>query len=91
MPHGITAEEKLHVLDRAEQFLIEHGFFEEHVRMHGIEVLPVIIPRLAVNEIRETVNEKYREIGFLFITLDMKGYKSGSMNATLKNRRTYYE
>ena len=88
MPHGITAEEKLHVLDRAEQFLIEHGFFEEHVRMHRIEVLPEIIPRLAVNEVRETVNEKYREIGFLFITLDMKGYKSGSMNATLKNRRT---
>ena len=81
-------EEKLHMIDRAEQFLIEHGFFEERVRMHGniarIEVPPEDIPRLAADEIREAVYDKFREIGFLFVTLDMKGYKSGSMNATLK-------
>lgn len=34
--------------------------------------------------LREAVYDKFREIGFLFVTLDMKGYKSGSMNATLK-------
>ena len=81
-------EEKLHMIDRAEQFLIEYGFFEERVRMHGniarIEVPPEDIPRLAADEIREAVYDKFREIGFLFVTLDMKGYKSGSMNATLK-------
>lgn len=81
-------EEKLHMIDRAEQFLIEHGFFEERVRMHGniarIEVPPEDIPRLAADEIREAVYDKFREIGFLFVTLDMKGYKSGNMNATLK-------
>ena len=81
-------EEKLHMIDRAEQFLIEHGFFEERVRMHGniarIEVPPEDIPRLAADEIREAVYDKFREIGFLFVTLDMKGYKPGSMNATLK-------
>jgi len=81
-------EEKLHMIDRAEQFLIEHGFFEERVRMHGniarIEVPPEDIPRLAADEIREAVYDKFREIGFLFVTLDMKGYKSGSMNATMK-------
>ena len=81
-------EEKLHMIDRAEQFLIEHGFFEERVRMHGniarIEVPPEDIPGLAADEIREAVYDKFREIGFLFVTLDMKGYKSGSMNATLK-------
>ena len=81
-------EEKLHMIDRAEQFLIEHSFFEERVRMHGniarIEVPPADIPRLAANEIRETVYEKFREIGFLFVTLDLKGYRLGSMNATIR-------
>ena len=81
-------EEKLHMIDCAEQFLIEHGFFEERVRMHGniarIEVPPEDIPRLASDEIREAVYDRFRELGFLFVTLDMKGYKSGSMNATMK-------
>lgn len=80
-------EEKLHMIDRAEQFLIEHGFFEERVRMHGniarIEVPPGDITRLAADGIREAVYEKFREIGFLFVTLDLKGYMPGSMNATL--------
>lgn len=83
-------EEKLHMIDRAEQFLIEHGFFEERVRMHGniarIEVPPVDIPRLAADGVREEVYEEFQKIGFLFITLDMKGYRLGSMNATLQKK-----
>lgn len=82
-------EEKLHMIDTAEQFLIEHGFFEERVRMHGnlarIEVPPADIPKIAAEEIREKIYDKFREIGFLFVTLDLKGYRLGSMNATLKN------
>ena len=82
-------EEKLHMIDTAEQFLIEHGFFEERVRMHGnlarIEVPPADIPKLAAEEIREKIYDKFREIGFLFVTLDLKGYRLGSMNATLNN------
>ena len=81
-------EEKLHMIDSAEQFLIEHGFFEERVRMHGniarIEVPPEDIPRLASAEIREVVYERFKELGFLFVTLDLKGYRLGSMNATLR-------
>ena len=49
-----------------------------------IEVPPADISRLAADEIREAVYEKFREIGFLFVTLDLKGYRLGSMNATLK-------
>ncbi|MBP5305065.1 MAG: ATP-dependent sacrificial sulfur transferase LarE [Lachnospiraceae bacterium] len=81
-------EEKLLMIDRAEQFLIEHGFLEERVRLHGniarIEVPPADIPRLAEEKIRDEVYKRFREIGFLFVTLDLKGYKLGSMNATLK-------
>ena len=81
-------EEKLHMIDRAEQFLIEHGFFEERVRLHGnlarIEVAPEDIPRLVSDEIRNEIYDEFKKIGFLFVTLDLKGYRQGSMNATLK-------
>lgn len=81
-------EEKLHMIDRAEQFLIEHGFLEERVRMHGniarIEVPAADIPRLASDEVREAVYEEFKKLGFLFVTLDLKGYRTGSMNATIK-------
>ena len=81
-------EEKLHMIDMAEQFLIEHGFYEERVRMHGniarIEVPAKDIPRLASDEIREAVYKRFKEIGFLFVTIDMRGYKLGSMNETNK-------
>ena len=80
-------EEKLQMIDQAEQFLIEQGFYEERVRVHGniarIEVPATDIPRLASNGIREEIYKKFKEIGFLFVTLDMHGYCLGSMNATL--------
>ena len=80
-------EEKLHMIDRAEQFLIEHGFLEERVRMHGnvarIEVPPADIPRLASDEIRTAVYDEFRKLGFMYVALDLKGYRTGSMNATL--------
>ena len=81
-------EEKLHMIDRAEQFLIEQGFFEERVRLHGklarIEVPARDIERLASDKVREAVYKKFKEIGFLFVTIDMQGYRLGSMNATIK-------
>ena len=80
-------EEKLRMIDQAEQFLIEQGFFEERVRLHGniarIEVPPGDIPRLASEEIRDAIYEEFKKIGFLFVTLDLKGYRMGSMNATI--------
>lgn len=80
-------EEKLRMIDKAEQILIEHGFFEERVRVHGnlarIEVPPGDIPRLASDEIRQTVYDELKALGFLFVALDLRGYQTGSMNATL--------
>ncbi len=80
-------EEKLSMIDNAEQFLIEHGFYEERVRMHGniarIEVPARDITRLAADDIREVVYKRFKEIGFLYVTLDMHGYQLGSMNATI--------
>ena len=80
-------EKKLQMIDRAEQFLIGLGFLEERVRMHGniarIEVSPADIPRLASEDVRSAVYEEFKKLGFLFVTLDMKGYRTGSMNATI--------
>ena len=80
-------EEKLRMIDRAEQFLIEKGFFEERVRMHGnlarIEVAPKDIARLASDEFRGAICEEFKKIGFMFVTLDLRGYRTGSMNATI--------
>ncbi|MBQ9550746.1 MAG: ATP-dependent sacrificial sulfur transferase LarE [Lachnospiraceae bacterium] len=80
-------EEKLRKIDRAEQFLIENGFLNERVRIHGnmarIEVPPADIPRLAADGIRERVNDEFRRIGFSYVALDMQGYRTGSMNETL--------
>ena len=83
----ITAE-KLHMIDQAEQFLIENGFYEERVRLHGnvarIEVPAEAIPRLAEEGMRNAIYERFREIGFLYIALDLHGYRTGSMNDVLK-------
>ena len=81
-------EEKLRMVERAEQFLIDHGFLEERVRMHGklarIEVPAGDIPRIAAGGFREVLWEEFRRIGFAFITLDLRGYRLGSMNETIR-------
>ena len=81
-------EEKLRMIDEAEQFLIENGFLEERVRMHGnlarIEVPAKDIERLAEDATRESIYKRFKEIGFSYVTLDMLGYRLGSMNETLK-------
>ena len=78
-------EEKLYRVDRAEQFLIEQGFPEERVRVHGdlarIEVAAEDIARLADGAVREKIVKAFRALGFRFVSLDLEGYRTGSMNA----------
>lgn len=85
-------EEKLRMIDAAEQFLIERGFINERVRIHGkmarIEVPAIDIPRLAADGIREEVYERFKKIGFSYVALDMRGYRLGSMNETLNDIKT---
>lgn len=80
-------EEKLYMIDMAEQFLIDQGFHEERVRLHGnlarIEVPARDIERLASDKVREAVYKRFKEIGFLYVTIDALGYRQGSMNKTI--------
>jgi uncharacterized protein len=80
--------EKLSMVDKAEQFLLDMGFTQLRVRIHGtiarIEVGQDEILRLAAPEIRRQVSEALHGLGFSYVTLDMDGYQTGSMNRTLK-------
>ena len=80
-------KEKLRMIDLAEQFLIDRGFTEERVRLHGdvarIEVNPSFIEKLASEDIRTEIYDRFKEIGFRYVTLDLRGYRVGSMNDVL--------
>ncbi len=76
--------ERLQMVEKAEQVLIDLGFPEERVRVHGdiarIEVPPCDIDRLASEEIRTVVYDKLLDLGFSFVSLDLGGYRMGNMN-----------
>ena len=82
-------DEKLRMVDRAEQLLMELGFRQLRVRIHGdlarIEVPPEDLPRVAEPETRARISRELREYGFHYVTLDLAGYRTGSMNEVLKN------
>lgn len=76
--------EKLALIERAEQFLIDIGFSQMRVRMHGnlarIELLPDDIPRFLQEEVRTQVYRELKSYGFAYISMDLVGYRTGSMN-----------
>ena len=80
--------EKLRMVDCAEQLLMDYGFHQIRVRIHGtlarIEVLPEEFGRLIEEPIRTDITKKFREYGFTYVTMDLVGYRTGSMNETLK-------
>ena len=81
------SEEKLGMVDQAEQLLLDMGFHQIRVRIHGniarIEVLPEEIARLVEEENRTRIAKQLKEYGFDYVTLDLLGYRTGSMNETL--------
>jgi uncharacterized protein len=87
-PYGeeIT-EEGLKMVDEAEAFLISLGFKQVRVRHYPnlarIEVYPEEISRLMNGSLREKVVSRLKEIGYQYVTLDLQGFRSGSMNEVL--------
>ena len=88
VPYGerIT-EEKLKMIEAAEDFLIVNGFLQCRVRHHGsvarIEVNCSDITRITEEKLRKKIIEKFKQIGFLHIALDLEGYTTGSLNRIL--------
>ncbi len=87
-PYGdqIT-EEKLIAVGALEGKLRELGFKQFRVRHHGelarIELLPDAVANACEADIRQQIVETGKAAGFLYIALDLEGYRTGSMNATL--------
>ena len=86
IPYGekIT-EEKLKMVSEAEGFIASLGAVSYRVRIHGnlarIEVNPEDMDLIIKN--REEINARFKEIGFSYVTLDLKGWRTGSMNEVL--------
>lgn len=88
-PYGepIT-KKKLDMVDKAEQLLLDLGFKQFRVRIHGenvarIELLPEDFGRMLDEELRNSIYDSFKEYGFSYVSLDLKGYRTGSMNETL--------
>ncbi len=84
---GITRENLVRV-DAAETFLREHGFRFFRVRFHDtstarIEVGPQELPRLVEEPLRQELVTYMKSLGFTYVTVDLQGYRTGSMNEVL--------
>jgi pyridinium-3,5-biscarboxylic acid mononucleotide sulfurtransferase len=87
-PYGTRIdEEALRRVEACEEVLRGFGFRQFRVRVHDavarIEVGPDEIPRLFEPEITDAVHARFRENGFLYVSVDLKGYRTGSMNEGL--------
>ena len=84
------SEKKLGMVDKAEQLLLDMGFHQVRVRIHGniarIEVLPDEITKIVEEDNRTKIANQLKSYGFDYVTLDLLGYPTGSMNETLDEK-----
>jgi pyridinium-3,5-biscarboxylic acid mononucleotide sulfurtransferase len=88
IPYGTAiTPEILARIDEAEKLLRNLGFRQIRVRHHGdiarIEVGCEELPKLLDSNVGSRVAERLKELGYLYVTVDIEGYRTGSMNATL--------
>ena len=92
---GVAATpERTARIEAAETVLHQMGLRECRVRLHEGELARIEVPLDEVAEIagaRETINKKLKELGFRYVTLDLGGFRSGSLNelVTLETRRKF--
>ncbi len=87
--YGTTVTiERLAKVDQGEEILREMGFREFRVRHHDnlvrLEIAPAELDRALRKEVVEALALRFRKLGFKYVTLDLQGYRSGSMNEALK-------
>jgi len=90
IPYGTpVTKEKLAQIEAAEKFMHSLGFEEFRVRHHGniarIEVPGEDLPKLLEPEMRQKLVTRFQEIGFDYVTADLKGFRSGAMDEILKD------
>lgn len=87
IPHqSLITLEKLRVIEQGESFLRSLGFKQLRVRHHDqivrIELAPDELKRVWQENLFETIVSHFKSLGFKFVTLDLEGYRTGSMNVT---------
>jgi pyridinium-3,5-biscarboxylic acid mononucleotide sulfurtransferase len=90
-PYGvqITSEKVLRIA-RAEEFLADFGIRQLRVRDHGniarIEVLRSDMPIFLDEEVSKQITEMFKALGYMYVSLDLQGYRMGSMNEPLQEK-----
>jgi len=89
VPYGeVITKEKLKSVEQSEDYLLSKGFHQFRVRVHGdlahIEVLPEEMDRLLDKDMRAEIVSQLKRYGFMYVTVDLQGYRTGSMNEVLK-------
>lgn len=92
IPHGMPIDAaQLKRVEGCEDFLLESGFRQIRVRAHGevarIECLPEDLARLTEPLFRERLTARFKETGFRFVTVDLEGYRTGSLNPVRSGSR----
>ncbi len=87
-PYGSEIKlESLLAIEQAEDDLRKLGFSQVRVRCYGrtarIEIAKKDIKRLINSNLRDKITRRLKKLGFIYITLDLEGYRSGSMNEEL--------
>lgn len=88
IPYGSpVTDQKLKMIEEAEQFLLDRGLRQCRVRHHGpvarIELDDSGLALIMGGDLRKEVVQRLRQIGFLHVALDLEGYESGRMNRIL--------
>lgn len=77
-------EKKLKMVEESEQFLLDEGFYQVRVRVHGdiarIEIGKEDFSRMLASDLSGKVENKLKQLGFSYVTMDLGGYRMGSMN-----------
>jgi pyridinium-3,5-biscarboxylic acid mononucleotide sulfurtransferase len=77
-------------IERGETFLRELGFRQFRLRVHGelarVEVAQEELSRALTVEMFQKMSANLKELGFTYVTLDLEGYRTGSLNALIKKR-----
>lgn len=85
--------ESLKQVAQAEEFLRDLGFNQVRVRHHGqiarVEIDPQEFPKIIDENVRGKIIENFKKLGFIYVSLDLAGFRSGSMNEPLdlKNKK----
>ena len=92
IPYGTEVTvDALRMIDAAEKYLKEKGFVQVRVRHHEeiarVEVAPEEMEKFFVTNLHSDVSQALKDIGYKYVTLDLQGYRTGSLNETLQKKQ----